>query len=59
MKEAEVKLIAGWINEVVEIVKGYPKMGFVEFDERIKVDSRILEIRNSVVKLCVKFPFEV
>ncbi len=54
MKETEMKIIAAWIDKITEIVSE-----FSVFEERIKNEARILEIRKEVEDLCAKFPLEV
>ena len=67
MKEAEMNQIAGWIAQVVEIVKDYElpqdrkdRSKFIkEFRENVRNDQRLLEIREEVIKLAKKFPLFV
>ncbi len=56
MKENEMKTIAKWINEVVEISKGYVRFNFDEFQKKVIDDQRIHDIKKEVIKLCKQFP---
>jgi glycine hydroxymethyltransferase len=69
MKEAEMKVIAAWIDEVVNQVtqmsKQFPLLGGVdkasdqqarkEFKEQMKKDTGLASIRGKVGQLCSKF----
>lgn len=64
MKEHEMKKIAGWIAEVIEIIKDErlpeAKDGrqayLSEFRQRVHSDSRTATIRSLVKDLCAQFP---
>lgn len=64
MKEKEMKQIAGWIVQVVELVKEYElpekrkeRSVFIkEFREKVKDDEKLLEIRQEVTAMAKKFP---
>jgi glycine hydroxymethyltransferase len=64
MKEAEIRQVAVWMNEVSEIVKDFryseTKEERVEqkkrFKEFISTNTRLQEIRKEVAELCRKFP---
>ncbi|MBN1331408.1 serine hydroxymethyltransferase [Candidatus Dojkabacteria bacterium] len=59
MKVKEMKQIAKWINEVIEIAKEYTNLEFDEFDERTAKDKKIKAIAIEVKKLCRKFPLAI
>lgn len=64
MKEAEMKKIAGWINEVIEEVKDYKlpdnKGERIEFMRKVRRETlknkKLLKIAHEVKSLCSKFP---
>ncbi len=64
MKESEMKTIAEWINEVVEIVgvREIPedpderKKALADFKKEVKSNSKIQEINKKVKDLCKRFP---
>ncbi len=64
MKESEMKLIAEWVAEIVNIVSGYKlpaeKTKRIEhlkkFREEIKLDKSVVKIKKQVCELCKKFP---
>lgn len=58
MKEEQMRQIAGWISKVLEIIKPHAELDFAEFQEKIKADKQIQEIRAQVKSLCEKFPLE-
>jgi len=67
MKAAEMKQIAHWIAQVVEVVKEYElpeerkeRSLFVrEFRKKIKNNEKLLEIRQEVTAMAIKFPLFV
>jgi len=59
MKEPEMEMIAGWINEVVEIIKAWGNLKFREFEARVVENDRIKGIADEVKKLCLKFPLDI
>ena len=64
MKNAEMKVIATWISDVIEYVKSYKlpekkeaRGNFIKaFREKIASDKHLLGISEEVKKLCKKFP---
>ncbi len=64
MKEKEMKIIGKWIAEIIKEVKNYDlpddkekrKAYLKKFEENIKRNRKIKNIRNEVIKLCKKFP---
>lgn len=58
-KDEEMKKIASWINEIVNIAVPLSNLGFEEFENKIKENSKINEIKKKVIELCKQFPFEV
>jgi len=52
----EMKLIAKWINSVVEEIKPWAELDFESFQEKVKSSSIILGINKEVEALCEKFP---
>ncbi|MBI1935014.1 serine hydroxymethyltransferase [Candidatus Woesearchaeota archaeon] len=64
MKEKEMELVGKWIADVIKEIKDFElpedkkEIGnyLKAFKEEIKENKKILEIRNSVIKLCRKFP---
>ncbi len=64
MKEAEMKQIAGWISQVVKLVKEdelpeerKERSGFVkEFRKKIENNEELLKIRQEVTAMAKKFP---
>ncbi|MDD3647065.1 MAG: serine hydroxymethyltransferase [Candidatus Dojkabacteria bacterium] len=58
MKENEMAMIAGWINQVVEVAKKYSSLEFEEFDKQISMDKEITKIRDLVKTLCANFTLE-
>lgn len=59
MKEKEMKIIAKWINDTVEIAKKYSAQDFVDFEKQIASDKDIKGIAQEVKVLCKKFPLEI
>jgi len=58
MLEKEMKQIALWINEVVNIAIEYKELKFKDFEKEIKKNLKILNIKEEVIKLCKKFEFK-
>ena len=64
MKEKEMKQIAEWIAQVVELVKEYQlpeerkeRSAFIkEFRQKIKNNQKLLKIRQEVIVMAKKFP---
>lgn len=52
----EMKLIAKWINSVVEEIKPWAELDFESFQEKVKSSSVIIKIKAEVEALCEKFP---
>lgn len=59
MKETEMKQIASWMNQVMEVIEDWQGMDFEEFNRKISKHSQILKIEKEVEKLCEKFPLEI
>ncbi|HOU76004.1 MAG TPA: serine hydroxymethyltransferase [Candidatus Dojkabacteria bacterium] len=60
MKEKEMKQIAKWVYEVMEICQNYKSIDdFDKFESKIASDSGILRIRAEVSDLCIQFPLDV
>lgn len=56
MKEKEMKLIAGYISKVVDVVKPFAELEFEDFEKQVAKLLAIKEISADVKKLCGKFP---
>ena len=68
MKEKEMVLISGWINDVIShlqkmdltkmdsVDKDKNKLARQEFKKQISKDRFLLKIKNKVLGLCRKFP---
>ncbi|MBN2197593.1 serine hydroxymethyltransferase [Candidatus Wolfebacteria bacterium] len=64
MKQAEMKLIAKWIIQTIEIIKNYQlpqdikkrKEYLNNFKKEISQNKKIKQIRNEVWEICKKFP---
>ncbi len=56
LRANEMKLIAKWINSVVEEIKPWAELDFESFQEKVKSSSIILGINKEVEALCEKFP---
>lgn len=59
MKESEMTKIAKWMNDVVEIIKPYNELDFIEFENKIIDNSEIRTIAREVRELCLKFPLDI
>jgi len=58
MQEKEMKLIAGWINEVVEEIRPWSGLKFLDFQKQVQASATVKRIRELVKALCAKFPLE-
>lgn len=58
MKQGEMKQIAAWINEVMEICSEWPDLPFKEFDNQASASPKIKKIAQKVKNLTKKFPLE-
>lgn len=64
MKEAEMEVIAKWIGEVLEEIKGYrlpeektERAGYIKkFNEDMAQNQKLANIKAEVKELCSKFP---
>lgn len=64
MKEKEMEIIAGWIAEVVNLIKNYQlpddkeerKVALIKFKEEMVGSEAIKKIKQQVLKLSKKFP---
>lgn len=59
MKAKEMKQIAAWMNEVMEIAKEWKDLPFKEFNQTAKASKDIQKIAKQVTTLCKKFPLEM
>jgi len=59
MKEPEMGLIAGWINQVIEICSVWKDLEFAEFEGSVRNSEEIAKIADEVKELCLKFPLKV
>lgn len=59
MKEKEMKQIAAWMNQVMEIIKDWQGMDFEEFNKKVANNKEIQKITKEVEKLCKQFPLEI
>ena len=59
MKEAEMPLIASWINRVMEICSVWKDLEFSEFEKEVKNSESIKRIAEEVKELCLKFSLEI
>ena len=59
MKEKEMKMIAGFINETVEEIKPWAELDFENFQTKVKNSKKIKSIAKEVEKLCNKFPLDI
>lgn len=66
MKEAEMKMIANWINQVVEEVKDYKipsdkdaRAKFLKaYQEQVAKNEKLISIGKEVKELCKKYPIK-
>ncbi|MFC1780549.1 serine hydroxymethyltransferase [Patescibacteria group bacterium] len=56
MKEEEMRLIAEWIDEIVNAIQPVSDIEFDKFEKKIVKMEAIREIRRRVKSLCKKFP---
>jgi glycine hydroxymethyltransferase len=59
MQEAEMKMIAQWMDDVMKICEEFKELGFKEFNETMKNNSQIQNIAHKVKELCLKYPLEI
>lgn len=59
MKQSEMKQIAAWINEVMEICSEWKELPFKEFDNQAAASPKIRKIAREVKNLTKKFPLEI
>lgn len=67
MKEEEMKLVAGWIIKVTDLIKNYQlpqtkeerKEYLANFRKEMKENELVKKIRQEVLELCKKFPIYV
>jgi glycine hydroxymethyltransferase len=59
MKQPEMKQIAKWMNEVMEICKSMESLKFDEFDKTVSSMKSIKAIANDVKNLCLQFPLDI
>lgn len=59
MGKEEMKQIALWMNQVMEIIKDSQDMDFEQFNKKVAMDKKILGIAEEVKSLCKKFPLEI
>lgn len=59
MKESEMKMIAGWMNQVMEIIKPWGEMKFEEFNMKCGKSKELKAIAREVKNLCMKFPLAI
>ncbi len=59
MGQEEMKQIALWMNQVMEIIKDSQDMDFEQFNKKVAGDKKILAIAEEVKSLCKKFPLEI
>lgn len=59
MKETEMKYVAGWIDEVMEIASQWSSLDFTVFEEQVKQSPAIAHIASQVRQLCGQFPLTI
>jgi glycine hydroxymethyltransferase len=59
MKEPEMKVIAGWIGEVMDISGQWKDLDFKAFEEQARQSPAIARIAGQVRELCAQFPLTV
>lgn len=59
MKEAEMTMIAKWINSVMETCSSFADLEFKEFESKVVNNEDIKRIAAEVKELCLKFPLEI
>lgn len=59
MKEDEMKRIAQWINEVMDLVNDWNELKFEEFDKKCGESKGLVDIAEEVKELCGKFRLEI
>jgi glycine hydroxymethyltransferase len=59
MKEKQMKLIAKWINEVVEEAKKWENLDFAKFEAQVKKSPLIKRTAKKVKALTKQFPLEI
>ncbi len=56
MKEAEMKKVAKWINEAIELARPFTNLAVKQFETKVSNHKKIKRIRSEVKSLCKKFP---
>lgn len=56
MRVREMKRIAGWLREVMNICDPWGQLPFNEFEEKIRYSAEIKAISRDVKQLCRRFP---
>jgi glycine hydroxymethyltransferase len=59
MKEEEIKTIAGWMNEVMEISRPWSDLEFEAFEQKIASEETIKRIATDVKNLCERFLLDI
>jgi glycine hydroxymethyltransferase len=59
MKEKEMKKVARWIHEVMEISAQWKDLPFKDFDKKAKASNDVEKVAAEVTKLTKKFPLEI
>lgn len=58
MKEADMKYIAGLIDLVINEVKPFVNLSFVDFEQKVAKMKVIKQVALKVKKLCAKYPLQ-
>lgn len=56
MKEKEMKQIAKWIREIMDITSPWKDLSFEEIEKKATASKDIKSIRKQILALCKKFP---
>ncbi len=59
MKQKEMKQIAAWIHEIMEISAEWKDLPFKDFEKKTAASPKIKKIAQAVKKLTKKFPLEI
>ena len=59
MKEAEMELIADWMDRVVKIIKPWANLEFSQFEAKVTASKDIKKIAEEVKALCKRFPLDI
>lgn len=59
MKQKEMKQIAAWMNQVMEIITPWKDLRFPEFNQQAQKSLPLKKIARTVTALCREFPLDI